>query len=200
MVDLEALLGLQQTALQHCQDTIAGLEETVTQLVVLVKKLEKMVCWCHDCLLLLGLHYALGEEEEMVEETEEEEEEGEEDGLEYTIDTPSGDSYTTPPSTGGCSEPSPAPSHSSTPGDSDPENNMVLRTEELEACIEAFLEEAEEDMEIDDMPPLENVSLLPIPAPVVPGFVPFTVSTSQHYIPPKSLLRKVYHPYKDSIG
>ena len=44
VVDLESLSGLQQTALQHCQDTIARLEETVTQLVVLVKKLEKMVC------------------------------------------------------------------------------------------------------------------------------------------------------------
>ena len=44
VVDLESLLGLQQTVLQHCQDTIAGLEETVAQLVVSVKKLEKMVC------------------------------------------------------------------------------------------------------------------------------------------------------------
>ena len=44
VVDLESLLGLQQTALQHCQDTIAGLEETIAQLVALVKKLEKMVC------------------------------------------------------------------------------------------------------------------------------------------------------------
>ena len=44
MVDLKALLGLQQTALQHCQDTIVGLEETITQLVTLVKKLEKTVC------------------------------------------------------------------------------------------------------------------------------------------------------------
>ena len=48
VVDLESLSGLQQTALQHCQDTIAGLEETVTQLVVSVKKLEKTVCRCHD--------------------------------------------------------------------------------------------------------------------------------------------------------
>ena len=48
VVDLKSLSGLQQTALQHCQDTIAGLEETVAQLVMLVKKLEKMVCWCHD--------------------------------------------------------------------------------------------------------------------------------------------------------
>ena len=36
VVDLESLLGLQQTALQHCQDTIAGLEETITQLVALL--------------------------------------------------------------------------------------------------------------------------------------------------------------------
>ena len=48
VVDLESLLGLQQTTLQHCQDTIAGLEETVTQLVTSVKKLEKVVCQCHD--------------------------------------------------------------------------------------------------------------------------------------------------------
>ena len=198
VVDLESLSGLQQTALQHCQDTIAGLEETVTQLVASVKKLEKMVCRCHDRLLLPGPHYAPGEEEEMVEETKEEEEE--EEGLEYTTNTPLGDSYMTPPSTGGHSEPSPAPSHSPTPGDSDPENNAVLRTEELEARIKAFLVEAEEDMEIDDMPPLENISPVPVPAPVIPGFIPFSVSTSQHCVPPKSLLKKLYHPYKDSVG
>ena len=149
VVDLESFLGLQQTALQHCQDTIAGLEETVAQLVTLVKNLEKTVCCCHDRLLSPGPHYMPGEEEEMVKETEEEEEE--EDGLEYATDTPSGDSYTTPPSTGGHSEPSLAPSHSPTPGDSNPENNAVLRTKELEACIEAFLEEVEEDLEMDDM-------------------------------------------------
>ena len=132
----------------------------------------------------------------MVEETEEEEGEG----LEYATDTPSGGSYTTPPSTGGCSSPSPIPSRSPTPGDSNPENNAVLRTEELEACIEAFLEEVEEDLEMNDLPPLENTSLLPVPAPVFPGFVPFTVSTSQCCVPPKTLLRKVYHPYKDPVG
>ena len=43
VVDLESLSGLQQTALQHCQDTVAGLEETVTQLVATVKKLEKSI-------------------------------------------------------------------------------------------------------------------------------------------------------------
>ena len=109
VVDLESLSGLQQTALQHCQNMIAGLEKTVTQLTTLVKKLEKMVYCCHDQLLSLGPHYTLGEEEEMVEETKEEEEE-EEDGLEYTTNTPLGDSYMTPPSTRGCSLPSPIPS------------------------------------------------------------------------------------------
>ena len=134
----------------------------------------------------------------MVEETEEEEEE--EEGLEYVTDTPSGGSYTTPPSTGGCSSPSPALSRSPTLGDSDPENNAALHTKELEARIEAFLEEAEEDLEMNDLPPLENTSPLPVPAPVFPGFVPFTVSTGQRCVPPKSLLRKVYHPYKDPVG
>ena len=191
-VDLESLSGLQQTAPQHCQDTIVGLEETITQLVASVKKLEKTVCQCHSCLLLPGPHYAL-EEEEMVEETKEEEDE--EDSLEYTTDTPSGDSYITPPSTGGHSLPSLVLSPLSTSGGSDPETNTVLRTEELEACIEVFLEEAEEDMEISDLPLLENPSPLLVPAPVVPGFIPFTISTSQLCIPLKSLLGKVWHPY-----
>ena len=43
VVELKGLLGLQQTALQHCQDMIAGLEETIVQLVMSVKKLEKTV-------------------------------------------------------------------------------------------------------------------------------------------------------------
>ena len=42
--ELESLSGLQQAALQHCQDTVVGLEETVAQLVAMVKKLEKSVC------------------------------------------------------------------------------------------------------------------------------------------------------------
>ena len=132
----------------------------------------------------------------MVEDLEEEEE----SGLEYETDTPSKDSYTTPPSIGGCYEPSLAPSCLPTPEDSDPENNVALHTEELEACIEAFLEEAEEDMEMQDLPPLENVLPLLVLAPVVPGFVPFAVSTGQHCVPPKSLLRKIWHPYQDSVG
>ena len=193
--ELESLSGLQQTALQHCQDTVAGLEETVTQLMAAVKKLEKTVCQCHDQLLLPGPHYTKGEEEVVIDLEEEEE-----DGLEYKTDAPSRDSYTTPPSTGGCSEPSLVSSCLPTPEDSNPENNTVLRTEELEARIKALLEEAEEDMEMNNLPPLENVSPLPVLAPVIPGFIPFTVSTSQHCVPPKSLVRKVWHPYQDSIG
>ena len=139
-----------------------------------------------------------GEEEKMVEETEEEEED--EGGLEYATDTPSGDSYTTLPSTRGRSLPSPAPSPSLSSRGSDPETNVVLCTEELEACIEAFLEEAEEDTEMNNLPPLENISLLLVLAPVVPGFIPFAVGTSQCCILLKSLLRKVWHPYQDSVG
>ena len=157
VVDLEALSGLQQNALQSCQSTIAGLEETVLKLAASITVLEKSVCRCRDRLLLPGPHYVLGEEiaEEM-----------EEEGLEYATDTPSGDSYTTPPSTGGRLSPSPAPSRSPTLGDSDPENNAALRTEELEAHIKAFLEEAEEDLLMDNLPLVENTSPLLIPAPV----------------------------------
>ena len=108
--------------------------------------------------------------------------------------------YMTPPSTGGHSSPSPAPSRSPTPGDSDPENSAVLHTEELEARIEAFLEEAKEDLEMNNLPPLENTSPLPVLALVFPGFIPFAISTGQRCVPPKSLLRKVYHPYKDPVG
>ena len=152
IIDLEALSGLQQNALQSCQSTIAGLEETVLKLATSVTVLETSVCRCRDRLLSPGPHYAPGEEE-MVEETEEEQEtEGEgEDSLEYVTDTPLGGSYTTPPSTGGCSSPLAALSHSPTPGDSNPENNAALRTEELEARIEAFLEEAKEDLEMNDL-------------------------------------------------
>ena len=200
VVDLEALSGLQQTTLQSCQNTIAGLEETVAKLTTSVTKLEKSVCHCRDHLLLPVPHYTPGEEEEMVEETEEEGEEEEEEGLEWMTNTPLGGSYTTPPSTGGCSSPSLALSYSPTPGDSDPENNAALHTEELEACIEAFLEEAEEDLEMNNLPPSENTLPLPVPAPMFPGFVPFTVSTSQCCVLPKNLLRKIYHPYKDPVG
>ena len=198
IVDLEALSGLQQNALQSCQSTIAGLEETVLKLAASVTVLEKSVCRCRDRLLLPGPHYAPGEE--MVEEMEEEEETEEGEGLEYATDTPSGGSYTTPPSTGGRSSPSLALSHSPTPGDSNPENNAAVRMEELEARIEAFLEEAEEDLLMDDLPPAENTSLLPVPAPVFPGIIPFAMSTGQCCVPPKHLVKKVYHPYKDPVG
>ena len=137
----------------------------------------------------------------MVEETEEEGgEEEEEEGLEYATDTPLGGSYMTLPSTGGCSSPSLALSRLPTLGDSNPENNVALHTKELEACIEVFLEEAEEDLEMNDLPLLENTLPLPVLAPVFPSFIPFAVSTGQHCILPKSLLRKVYHPYKDPVG
>ena len=198
VVELKALTGLQQTSLQSCQVTIAGLEETVLKLASSVTILERLICRCQDCLLSPAPYYAPGEEEEVVEETEEEGTE-EEEGLEYMTDTPSGGSYMTLPSTGGHSSPSPAPSCSPTPGDSDPENNTALCMEELEARIEAFLEEAEEDLEMDDLPPAENTSPLPVLAPVFPGFVPFAVSTGQRCVPPKSLVRKVYHPYKDPV-
>ena len=46
VIDLEALLGLQQTALQSCQNSLAGLEETVATLTASVAKLEKSVCRC----------------------------------------------------------------------------------------------------------------------------------------------------------
>ena len=192
-------MGLQQTTLQACQNQITGLEETVEQLVAAVKKLEKTVCRCHNWLLLLGPHYAPGEEGEVVVDLEEEDNE---DGLEYETDALSRDSYMTPPSTGGHSDPSPHPSHSLTSEDSDPETSAVLHTAELKAHIELFLEEAEEDMELDDLPLLENVTPLQVPVPnlIVPGFVPFAVSTGQCCMPLKSLLRKVYHPYKDLVG
>ena len=127
-------------------------------------------------------------------------EEEEEDGLKYKTDAPLRDSYTTPPSTGGCSKTSPRPTCPLTPEGSNPETSAVLHTAELKAQIESFLEEAEEDLEMNDLPSLENVTPGLVPAPVIPGFVPFAMSTGQRCVPPKSLLRKVYHPYKDPVG
>ena len=46
VVDLEALSGLQQNVLQSCQNTIAGLEETVLKLAASITVLEKSVCHC----------------------------------------------------------------------------------------------------------------------------------------------------------
>ena len=129
-------------------------------------------------------------------------EEADEDGLEYETDVLSRDSYMTPPNTGGHPEPSFCPLCLPTLEGSDLETSAVLHTAKLEAHIESFLEEAEEDMELDDLPLLENVTLLQvlISNPFIPSFVPFAVSSGQHCIPPKSLLRKVYHPYKDPVG
>ena len=72
IVDLEALSSLQQNALQSCQSTIAGLEETVLKLATSVTVLEKLVCCCCNRLLSPGPHYTPGEE--IVKETEKEEE------------------------------------------------------------------------------------------------------------------------------
>ena len=46
IVDLEALSGLQQNTLQSCQNTIAGLEETILKLAASVTMLERLVCRC----------------------------------------------------------------------------------------------------------------------------------------------------------
>ena len=46
VMDLKALSSLQQNALQSCQSTIAGLEETVLNLAASVTVLEKLVCRC----------------------------------------------------------------------------------------------------------------------------------------------------------
>ena len=194
VIELESLSGLQQTALQHCQDTVAGIEETVKWLVAAVCKLESTVCCCCDQLLSPGPHYAEGEEEEVLADLEEEE-----DSLEYETKAPLTASYTTPLGTGGCSKPSPHPSHSPIPGGSDPEDNTVLHTAKIEACIEAFLAEADEDLELGDLLPLEYVTPIPIHVPTIPGFVPFTVSTGQHCILSKGL-PQAYHPYENSIG
>ena len=128
------------------------------------------------------------------------EEEDDEDGLEYETKAPLTVSYMTLPSTGGCSKPSPCPLCSPTPEGSDPENDMALWTAKIEACVEVFLEEVEEDMELDNLPPLENITPIPVPNPIIPSFIPFAMSTSQCCVPPKSLLQRVFHPYKNSIG
>ena len=65
----------------------------------------------------------------MVEDSEgEEEDKEEESGLECETDTPSKDSYTTPPSTGGRSKPSLALNRSPTLENSDPGYNLALHT------------------------------------------------------------------------
>ena len=66
VVELAALTGLQQTILQSCQSTIAGLEETILKLAASVTMLEGLICHCRDHLLSLAPHYGSGEEEGMV--------------------------------------------------------------------------------------------------------------------------------------
>ena len=142
VIELKGLSSLQQTALQSCQNQIAGLEETVEQLVAMVCKLESSVCCCCDWLLLPGLHFAEGEK--VVVDLEEGDDE-EEDSLKYETEVETSDpSYMTLPSTGGCTKPSPHPSCSPTPEDSNPETNVVLQMSLIEAHIEAFLAEADD--------------------------------------------------------
>ena len=76
----------------------------VKQLVEVVKRLEGSICCCWDWLLLLGPHFAEGENQEVVADSEEDDNEGddEEDGLKYKMEEePSNPSYTTPSSTRG---------------------------------------------------------------------------------------------------
>ena len=131
-----------------------------------------------------------------------EEEEEEEKGLEYMMEEePPNPSYTTPPSTRGCSSPlTHVPTRSPTPEDLDLETKSHLATEMIESRIEAFLKEVEEDLELGDPPPLENSSPIPICAPLPEGFVAFPVSTSQHCVLSKGLPHPgYYHPYLNSL-
>ena len=122
----------------------------------------------------------------------------EEEGLEYETDEePLEASYHTPPIKEGRSSPSTCiPLRSPTPEGSDPENNGHLQTKLIESQIKAFLEEAEEDLELNNFPLLENLSPIPVCAPLPEGFVAFPVSISQHYVPSKGLPHPgYYHPY-----
>ena len=126
-----------------------------------------------------------GEEEEVVVDLEEE------DGLEYETKVPLTASYMTPLSMGGCSEPSLHPSYSLSPNGSDPEDNVALQTAEIEACVKAFLAKADEDLKLNNLLPLENMTPIPIHVLTIPGFIPFTMSTSQHCIPFKGLPKPI---------
>ena len=139
-----------------------------------------------------GPHYAEGEIQRGGDE--------EEDGLKYKTEVETSDpSYTTPPSTGGHSKPSPHPLCSPSPEDSDLETSAVLQTAEIKAQVKAFLAEVDEDLKLEDLLPLENVTPVPIHIPTILGFVPFAMSTGQQCVPSKGLPR-AYHPYKGSIG
>ena len=76
---------------------------------------------------------------------------------------------------------------------------MVLQTSMIEAHVKVFLAEADEDLELHDLPPLENISPIPIQALTILGFIPFAMSTSQHCVPSKGL-PCTFHPYKNSVG
>ena len=108
--------------------------------------------------------------------------------------------HTTLPSTGGHTLPSPCLSCSPMPEGSNPENNASLQTVLLEARVEAFLAEVDEDLELADLPPLENMTPILIQAPTIPGFIPFAMSTGQHCIPSKGLPHVTFHPYNNSVG
>ena len=192
--ELEGTDCLQKSTINCCLDKVASLGETVVTLVLVVTKLKSSVCCCHDCLLLPGPHYTKGEQGEVVVNLEE-------DDLEYeTEEDPSNPSYISPPNTRGHTPPSPHLLHSPTPEDSDPENNASLQTVLLKACVEAFLAKVDEDLELADLPPLENVTPIPIQAPIIPGFISFAVSTGQCCVPSKGLPQVTFHPYNKSVG
>ena len=150
--ELEGTVHLQKSTIDQVLDKVTSLEETVETLVLVVTKLKMSICHCQDHLLLLGPHYVKGVQGEVVVDSEEEDDEGE-DGLKYGAEVETLDpSYTTPPSTGGCTPPSPHPSCSPTPEGSDPENNAHLQML-IEACVEVFLAEADKDLELHGLPP-----------------------------------------------
>ena len=146
--------------------------------------MERLVCHCQDWLLSPNPHFVEGEDQEIVVDSKEEE-----DGLEYkTKEEPLDPSYTTPPSIGGCSSPlTHHPSYSPTPGGFDLENNIYLQMELIEAQVKVFLAEVEEDLKLNNLPPLENSSPILIQTPVIDSFVPFAVSTSKCCVPSKGL-------------
>ena len=194
---LQGIVCLQRTIINSCHNQTAALEEMVKQLVEVVRKLEETICYCWDQLLSPGPHFAEGENQEIVVDSEEEDDK---DGLNYeTEEEPLDLSYTTPLSTRGHTPPSPYPSCSPTPEGSDLENNACLQTELIEAWVEAFLAEAEEDLKLYDLPPLENTKPILIQVATMPGFVPFVISTSQHCVPSKGLPHGTYHLYNNSV-
>ena len=196
--ELKGIVWLQRTIINSCHDETAALGETAEQLVVAVMKLEGSVCCCHNWLMSPGPHFTEGENKEVVVDLEEDDDE--EDGLKYeTEEDPSDPSYMTPPSTGGCSPPSPHPSCSLTPEGSNPENNAHLQMVLIEAQVEAFLEEVDKGLKLADLPPLENMMPIPIQALTILGFIPFAMSTGQHCVPSKRLPHGVFHPYHNSI-